>query len=143
MSYVDLRHRIPELLLMRVDKMSMAVSLECRVPFLDHKFVELAMSIPAKKKSAGNENKVVLKNAVRGIIPDEIIERRKQGFGVPIHDWFYGKLGTEIKDKVIRFCDDSELLDKNYIKEMFKRKVDAKKMWYLYNLAMWWNEYIK
>lgn len=50
MSYADLNHRLPELLLMRVDKMSMGVSLECRVPFLDHKFVELAMSIPQSKK---------------------------------------------------------------------------------------------
>ena len=65
MSYADLNHRLPELLLMRVDKMSMGVSLECRVPFLDHKFVELAMSIPQAKKTEGDVSKTVLKKAVR------------------------------------------------------------------------------
>ena len=76
MSYVDLSYRLPELLLMRVDKMSMGVSLEGRVPFLDHKFVELAMSIPAKLKTKGGVQKSVLKHAVKGIIPDELIHRK-------------------------------------------------------------------
>ncbi len=80
MSYADLNHRLPELLLMRVDKMSMGVSLECRVPFLDHKFVELAMSIPQSRKTEGGVSKTVLKKAVRGVIPDEIIDRKKTGF---------------------------------------------------------------
>lgn len=97
MSYADLNHRLPELLLMRVDKMSMGVSLECRVPFLDHKFVELAMSIPQSKKTENDISKTVLKKAVRGIIPDELIDRKKQGFGVPVYDWFEGRLGTEIR----------------------------------------------
>src|SRR5262249_17812313 len=81
MSFVDLNMRLPELLLMRVDKMSMGVSLEARVPFLDHKFVELAMSIPAAVKTRNGELKHILKRAVRGVIPDDIIDRKKQGFG--------------------------------------------------------------
>ncbi len=71
MTYLDLNLRLPELLLMRVDKMSMGVSLEGRVPFLDHKFVELAMSIPTEVKTANGELKHILKKAVRGVIPDE------------------------------------------------------------------------
>jgi len=69
MSYLDLNLRLPELLLMRVDKMSMGVSLEARVPFLDHRVVELAMGIPAELKLQGGELKHVLKRAVRGVIP--------------------------------------------------------------------------
>ena len=65
MTYLDLNLRLPELLLMRVDKMSMGVSLEARVPFLDHKFVELSMSIPAAVKTK-NDLKYILKKAVRG-----------------------------------------------------------------------------
>jgi asparagine synthase (glutamine-hydrolysing) len=76
MSYLDLSIRLPELLLMRVDKMAMAVSLEGRVPFLDHKFVELAMSIPEAVKTRNNESKYILKKAVRGTIPDELIDRK-------------------------------------------------------------------
>src|SRR6266550_900216 len=81
MSYADLNLRLPELLLMRVDKMAMGVGLEGRVPFLDHKFVELAMSIPAEVKVRNGTLKYILKKAVRGVIPDELIDRPKQGFG--------------------------------------------------------------
>ncbi len=81
MTYMDLNLRLPELLRMRVDKMSMGVSLEGpRVPFLDHKFVELAMSIPEAVKIRGGQLKHILKNSVRGVIPDELIDRKKQGF---------------------------------------------------------------
>src|SRR5262249_25582700 len=87
MGYLDLNFRLPELLLMRVDKMSMGVSLEGRVPFLDYKFVELAMSIPAAVKTKNHTLKYILKKAVRGLIPDDLIDRRKQGFAVPILEW--------------------------------------------------------
>lgn len=143
MSYADLNHRLPELLLMRVDKMSMGVSLECRVPFLDHKFVELAMSIPQSKKTEHDISKTVLKKAVRGIIPDELIDRKKQGFGVPVYDWFFGRLGTEMSKKIVYFAEQTGLLDISYIKQMLKNQNYASQVWYLYNLAMWWKEYIE
>lgn len=142
MSYADLNHRLPELLLMRVDKMSMGVSLECRVPFLDHKFVELSMSIPQSKKTEQGISKTALKKAVRGVIPDEIIDRKKQGFGVPVHDWFLGRLGTEMKKEVLNFADQTGLLNADYIEKLFADREYASKLWYLFNLALWWKEYI-
>src|SRR6185503_4170587 len=90
MSYVDLNLRLPELLLMRVDKMTMGVSVEGRVPFLDHRFAALAMSIPSALKTRNGTLKYLLKKAVRGIVPDELITRRKQGFGVPVDELFRG-----------------------------------------------------
>ena len=87
-----------ELLLMRVDKMSMGVSLEGRVPFLDHKFVELAMSIPESVKTRNGNLKHILKKSVRGVIPDELIDRKKQGFGVPLASWVRGPLREVIRD---------------------------------------------
>ena len=93
MTYVDLNLRLPELLLMRVDKMSMGVSLEGRVPFLDHRFVELAMSIPTDVKTRNGTLKHILKRAVRGVIPDELIDRPKQGFGVPVYEWYQESAG--------------------------------------------------
>lgn len=142
MTYADLNHRLPELLLMRVDKMSMGVSLECRVPFLDHKFVELAMSIPQSKKTEGDVSKTVLKKAVRGIIPDELIDRKKQGFGVPVYDWFKGRLGIEMKEKTLYFANETGLLDTNYVNELFEKQEYASQLWYLFNLALWWEMYI-
>lgn len=142
MSYADLNHRLPELLLMRVDKMSMGVSLECRVPFLDHKFVELAMSIPESKKTENDISKTVLKKAVRGIIPDELIDRKKQGFGVPVYDWFKGRLGTEMKMETLKFAKETGLLNQKYVADLFERPEYAGQLWYLFNLSLWWKEYI-
>ena len=82
-----MRFRLPELLLMRVDKMTMATSVEARVPFLDHEFVGLAMGISQKAKLDGGRPKHLLKRAVRGVIPDDIIDRPKQGFRVPVQEW--------------------------------------------------------
>lgn len=143
MSYADLNHRLPELLLMRVDKMSMGVSLECRVPFLDHKFVEMAMSIPQSKKTEKGVSKTVLKKAVRGIIPDELIDRKKQGFGVPVFDWFKGKLGTEMKLETLNFARETGLFDIKYVTDLFDKQEYASQLWYLFNLSLWWKEYIK
>ena len=119
------------------------MSLECRVPFLDHKFVELAMSIPQSKKTEHDISKTVLKKAVRGIIPDELIDRKKQGFGVPVYDWFFGRLGTEMSKEIVYFAEQTGLLDISYIKQMLKNQNYASQVWYLYNLAMWWKEYIE
>lgn len=97
MSYLDLNFRLPELLLMRVDKMSMGAGLEARVPFLDHEFVQMAMSIPEAVKTRGGVMKTLLKQAVRGVIPDRIIDRPKQGFGVPVHEWMQGRLAPSCR----------------------------------------------
>jgi len=141
MSYVDLNMRLPELLLMRVDKMSMGVSLEARVPFLDHRFVELAMSIPERSKTNGGTLKHILKKAVRGVIPDELIDRPKQGFGVPIHEWFFDRLGAEARRTLDEFCRETDLLDRDEVLAVVDRKRTAE-TWYLLNLALWHKEYI-
>jgi asparagine synthase (glutamine-hydrolysing) len=141
MSYLDLNLRLPELLLMRVDKMSMGVSLEARVPFLDHRFVELAMSIPEQAKTNGGTLKHILKKAVRGVIPDELIDRPKQGFGVPIHEWFFDRLGGETRRTLDEFCSQTDFLDRDEVLSIVdqKRSVES---WYLLNLALWHKEYI-
>jgi asparagine synthase (glutamine-hydrolysing) len=92
MSYLDLRLRLPELLLMRVDKMTMASSVEARVPFLDQEVVRLAMSIPQSVKFKDGALKAILKKAVAPLLPADIVHRPKQGFAVPVEDWFQAKL---------------------------------------------------
>ena len=113
MTYLDLRLRLPELLLMRIDKMSMGVSLEARVPFLDHHVVALALSIPTKVKvpGTGGELKPVLRRAVRGLVPDELIDRPKQGFRVPVEEWMMRGLGDRTRSAVAEMCAETDLLD--------------------------------
>ncbi len=141
MSYLDLNLRLPELLLMRVDKMSMGVSLEGRVPFLDHKFVELAMSIPQSLKTKNGTLKYLLKKAVRGLIPDELIDRPKQGFGVPVHEWVFDRLGQRTREALDEFCRETDFFDPRAVMEMADSGRNAS-LWYLLNVALWWKEYI-
>ncbi|MCU1385399.1 MAG: asparagine synthase (glutamine-hydrolyzing) [Acidobacteria bacterium] len=141
MSYVDLHLRLPELLLMRVDKMTMSVGLEARVPFLDHRMVGLAMSIPGALKTKNGTLKYILKKAVRGLVPDDLITRRKQGFGVPVNELFEGPLAAIADAELRRFCADTDLLDRAEVARVMST-ADAAKRWYLLNLAMWWRTFI-
>ena len=141
MSYLDLNFRLPELLLMRVDKMSMGVSLEGRFPFLDHKFVELAMSIPQSVKTRNGTLKYILKKAVRGLIPDEMIDRKKQGFGVPVYEWFFDKLGDTTRQELKSFCEQTDFLNKSDVMCLIE-KGRGSQVWYLLNFALWWKEYL-
>jgi len=146
MTYVDLNFRLPELLLMRVDKMSMAVALEARVPFLDHKFVELVMGIPTTIKMRGSEKKHILKKAVRGMVPEWVIHRRKQGFWLPIVDWFMGRLGPLAREVVMDFCKQTDYLNASACAGFLSKFDDTRgavRAWSLLNLALWWKYYIK
>jgi asparagine synthase (glutamine-hydrolysing) len=89
--YLEQQQRLAEVLLMRVDKIGMAHHLEARVPFLDHRLVEFTTSLPdSLKVSNPKEPKSLLKKAVEGILPEDIIYRKKMGFAAPVHDWFRG-----------------------------------------------------
>jgi asparagine synthase (glutamine-hydrolysing) len=141
MTYLDLSLRLPELLLMRVDKMSMGVSLEGRVPFLDHKFVELALGIPAALKTKNGTLKYVLKKAVRGVIPDEVIVRKKQGFGVPVYEWLFGSLGDRARREIHAFCRQTDVFDRPTVDRLLASG-DGSRVWPLLNLALWWKQFI-
>lgn len=85
--FLELSQRLPDLLLMRADKMSMLTSLEARVPFLDHRLVEYMFAMPQHYKAKQYQRKYLLKKIARGIIPDEIIDRKKVGFAAPVKIW--------------------------------------------------------
>lgn len=141
MTYADLSLRLPELLLMRVDKMSMGVSLEGRVPFLDHQFVQFAMSIPQSVKTRNGTLKYILKKAVRGLIPDELIDRKKQGFGVPVYEWLFGRLGARAREELEDFCRRTDFFDPAAVRAMLDGPPNIG-IWFLLNLALWWKRYI-
>lgn len=86
-AYLELKMRLADFLLMRVDKMAMAHSIEARVPFLDYRLVELALHIPQSFKIKNGELKHILKKAAAGSVPNKIILRKKQGFGAPVEEW--------------------------------------------------------
>jgi asparagine synthase (glutamine-hydrolysing) len=97
MLAVDAETQLPDDLLMLTDKMSMATSLECRVPLLDQDLVELAASIPEEVKIRGGRLKHVLKKAVSGLLPRDILERKKRGFGTPMGAWLKRDLAPLVR----------------------------------------------
>jgi asparagine synthase (glutamine-hydrolysing) len=99
---VDAATQLADDLLLLTDKMSMAVSLECRVPLLDHKLFELAAAIPQEVKLHGGRLKHVMKEALAGVLPADILERRKRGFGTPMGAWFKGALAPMLRQLLSR-----------------------------------------
>lgn len=99
---VDLETQLPDDLLLLTDKMSMAVSLECRVPLLDHELVELGARIPEGTKVKGGQLKHVMKAALKDILPEDILHRKKRGFGTPMGAWLKRDLLSVMSDLLSR-----------------------------------------
>jgi len=147
--FLELKHRLPELLLSRADKMTMAHSVEGRVPFLDNRLVELAFQIPGKLKIKNNTEKYLLKKAVEGIIPPEIIYRKKQGFATPMTEWF--QEGTLSAKRLMETILSSKLKERNilnyeYLDYLFrshqKKEVNHNfRLWNLVTLSLWYDEW--
>lgn len=98
LGYADLRFRLLEDMLVKVDRMSMAHSLEVRSPFLDHRLVELAARMPPDLKLRGWEKKAILRDTVRPLLPPETLRKRKQGFSVPLREWLRTSLNEMVGD---------------------------------------------
>jgi asparagine synthase (glutamine-hydrolysing) len=149
MIYQELKLRLAELLLMRVDKMTMATSVEARVPFLDHKLVEFAMTIPREMKYRKGETKYVLKQALGGVIPDRVLKRKKRGFGAPIKEWMLDRLGGFVEDTLLNSSlGRRELFDYDFIKRLIDDHRTGRvnysfHLWSLLNLHMWYEQWIE
>ncbi len=148
MIYLELKLRLVELLLMRVDKVTMSNSIEARVPFLDHKLVEFSMNIPQSLKISNDVPKYILKESVRGLIPDENIDRPKMGFDAPVREWLKGPLGDKVEatfrttklrnEGLIDFDKGIDLLNDHRHKE----RDYSFNIWSLFNLALWYDAWI-
>jgi Asparagine synthase (glutamine-hydrolyzing) len=139
---IELKNRLPELLLMRVDKMSMAHSIETRVPFLDEDLVAFALQIPSSLKLKDGEPKYILKKAAEGIIPNDIIYRKKMGFCGSATNMLSAKVTAFARETILgsRLTDD--LFNRAYIERLFKdhqhqKRFNSFKIWNLMNLALW------
>ena len=150
MTYLELKQRLAELLLMRVDKMTMATSVEARVPFLDHELVEFAMALPPEMKVRDGVGKYLLKKAVTGtVLPEHIVYRKKQGFGAPVAEWFRDELGyraqRQIKDSALA---ERRLIDYDEVDRMWEAHRRgpvnwAFHLWNLYNVSAWYDYWVE
>jgi len=141
---IELTNRLPELLLMRVDKMSMANSIETRVPFLDEDIVEFGLKMPSHLKYRNGQAKYVLKKAAEGILPDEIIYRKKIGFCGSATNMLTEKLATFAYDTIAQCPLMMQRFNMAYIDKLFdnyksQRRFNSFKIWNLLNLALWYN----
>jgi asparagine synthase (glutamine-hydrolysing) len=148
MIYQELQLRLPELLLMRVDKIGMANSIEPRVPFLDHRMVEFTSHIPTAWNTGGGRTKDLLKRAVAGLVPDELVNRPKQGFSLPVKQWLRGPLEGFARQSIL----GSRLRERGYFDYgVIEGIIDAHVagrcnsdtlIWSLINLSQWYDRWI-
>ena len=96
----------------------------------------LALSIPSEVKTRDGTLKYILKKAVRGLIPDSLIDRPKQGFGVPLQDWFRAGLSERIRPEIRTLCRETDLFDETAAMRLVDAP-DSRFAWFLFNLALW------
>ena len=142
MTYLDLTVRLPELLLARLDRMTMAASVEGRVPFLDHHLVEFAFSLNNKLKLKSGIEKAILKHAYEGQLPKHIVYRKKDGFTIPLKQVFSGKLWEKAKIIIHEFNKQENVFDPSFLDDLFAREAHQQIL-FLYGIARWWECYIK
>ena len=147
MLYVDTKTWLPDDLLVKADKMTMANSVELRVPLLDHKVLEFAAGLPPEYKLKAFTTKHILKKALDGRIPKQIIKRKKTGFPVPLQSWIHGELRDFSRDVLL----DSKTLARNYFKKSAiegllhiaeKERQYAREIFSLIVLELWHRQFL-
>ena len=139
---LDLVSYLPEDILTKVDRASMAVSLEVRAPLLDHRVVEFALGLPSSLKRRGRTTKWLLRTLLYKRVPRELIDRPKMGFGVPLGDWFRGSL----RERMNSYCAGPDFEELGIRPEPIRRlwadfqsgrahRTDL--LWQMFNLAAW------
>ena len=148
LQYLDIKVWLPDNLLLRGDRLSMASGLEARVPFLDHRIIELAFSIPSGLKIKRLQSKYLVKRIAAKYIPRDIIYRKKVGFTVPIGTWFR----EDLRDLVVSYLTRGDSFCAGFVeRSSIRRLVDEhiggsrdnhKKLWILLNLELWRDSFI-
>ncbi len=146
--YLDSKTYLPSDILTKVDRMTMATSLEARVPLLDHELIEFVQTIPASLKLKGTTTKYIFKKALEGIVPNEILYREKQGFGVPIGDW----INSQLKDRIHGILSEKRTIERGYFEPKYiqilldehasKRRDNSHALWILWMLELWHRKFV-
>jgi asparagine synthase (glutamine-hydrolysing) len=143
MLYVDTKLWLPDYLLLRGDTLTMAASIEARVPLLDHKFVEFAASLPSELKVKGTIRKYILKQVGRRRVPDRIIDRKKESFPIPIGPWFRNEARSFLRDLLSpATLRRRKLFDEAYVYRLLKEHDQgfadhATLLWGLASIELW------
>ncbi|HEU4597997.1 MAG TPA: asparagine synthase (glutamine-hydrolyzing) [Pyrinomonadaceae bacterium] len=146
--YLDSKTYLPGDILTKVDRMSMAASLEARVPLLDHKLIEFVTRVPASLKMRGLETKYLLKRAVRDLVPPEILDRPKQGFGVPIEQWINQQLRERVRGTLMEpLARQRGFAEPRYVELLFDehergRRDHSTELWALFVLELWHRQFV-
>jgi asparagine synthase (glutamine-hydrolysing) len=148
--YMEMKLRLPEHLLMRVDKLTMAHSIEARVPFLDHDVVEFATRLPASYKLQHGVGKSLLKKAAAPYLDEDLVYRKKQGFGAPMEEWFQeGEFGARCLAAFERSALVKEgFFDKDYFVDLLKGQMAGRggysfQIWTVMNAVLWHASWIE
>jgi asparagine synthase (glutamine-hydrolysing) len=146
--FVDTRFTMPDSVLMKVDKMSMAHALEIRVPLLDHHLIELAATIPPRLKFPGFKTRAIYRQALEGVLPPRILHRGKQGYSLPLKQW----LRNELRDYTVQLLRGSEVV-RQYLdpagvealigEHLARRANHNHTLWALINLTLWHRRFIE
>jgi asparagine synthase (glutamine-hydrolysing) len=145
--YADMKTYLVELL-MKQDQMSMAASIESRVPFLDHKLVEFAASLPDRWKLSGLTTKRILRRAMKGVLPESILNRPKMGFPVPFSSWMRGPWNAVARDVLLdRRARERGVIDPAGVERLLAdhaagRTDGGDRIWSLLNLELWYRTFI-
>ena len=144
--YADIKTYLHELL-MKQDQMSMATSIESRVPFLDHKLVEFTCSLPERLKLRGGTTKYILRESMKGVLPEAILSRSKMGFPVPIGAWFRGAYRSIIDEYVLSERAMSRgLFNGDFVRDLVNRHQSGvenheERLWALVNFEIWQRQF--
>jgi asparagine synthase (glutamine-hydrolysing) len=145
--YADIKTYLHELL-MKQDQMSMATSVESRVPFLDHKLVEFTSSLPERLKLRGWTTKYILRKSMQGVLPETILSRPKMGFPVPIGAWFRGAYSSIVDEYVLsERALNRGFFDSNFVRGLVKRhqtggEDHSERLWALVNFEIWQRQFL-
>jgi asparagine synthase (glutamine-hydrolysing) len=148
MMRFDFETYLPEDVLTKVDRMSMAHSIESRVPLLDNEVIDFASSLPSWMKIADGRRKHILKEAAKTLLPADILNRRKQGFGVPLGVWFRGGL-TDVFSEVLRSPTtrqrgyfESAFIDRLVQEHLANKRDHTLRLWQLLVFELWHRQYV-
>lgn len=149
MQFLDINFYMAEDILTKVDRASMAVSLEVRAPFLDPRVAQFAASIPLEYKLKGNKGKYILKKAVEPLLPKEILQRPKKGFGIPIAEWLKGRLNPLMHEMLdAKRLKEQGLFEADFVQNLIKEhETNAashhKQLWTLLVFQLWYDNFLK
>ncbi|MFL6467629.1 MAG: asparagine synthase (glutamine-hydrolyzing) [Pyrinomonadaceae bacterium] len=149
MQYLDMNYYLAEDILTKVDRASMAVSLETRAPFLDPRVAQFSASIPINYKLRGSKGKFILKKAMEGLLPKEILYRPKKGFGIPTADWLKGRLNSLLHEMLTPARLKSQgLFEPNFVQQLIKEHEAGfashhKELWTLLVFQLWFDNFLK